>query len=458
MSKKKNLISWVLPLIICIAFILCAAVGMLIYPDAFHKFFSVSRLFREIPPVAPHKSYYWDVEAYAEMAINPSCKAFYPLWPFLIRNIFHPQTIEQAAHYFLVTATILFFISTFLFFWLSQKAFQSFYLAFLVSLAYAINPMAIFRAIGYTESLFTFLSIFFIWICLPNFKINQNLKIYFLFFITFLMSLARPIVVQIVFSTLAAILTVITWECLDLKNYSVRTILKNLQKYRHELKLTIAIWISALLGYIVYGTFCWQTRGDFFAPFHDQSHWGKSFGLHLELLFLPKTLLIDLLGLYLPLIVLSSALFFIYLKKIKLESQIILPKFISWWNILFLYPPLLIVVYLFNFFKVNLKRLKTDSANAIPSNYAHTLAKNYIFWVCVYFTLAHSVIVFLTQGSLFSLGRYVFAMPFLFVAIGYLYRCIPGNTKYNTLFCLISISAIILIQQWIRYGQDKWLG
>ena len=110
--KSKN-INFILPLIICSVFILCAAVGMFIYPDAFHKFFSPSRLFRVIPPVLPHKSYYWDVEHYALMTIKPSCTAFYPLWPFLLRNIFHPQNIEQAAHYFLLLSTLVFFITNF---------------------------------------------------------------------------------------------------------------------------------------------------------------------------------------------------------------------------------------------------------------------------------------------------------------------------------------------------------
>ncbi|OUL32510.1 mannosyltransferase [Nostoc sp. T09] len=458
MAKKKTIISWVLPSIICIIFILCAAVGMLIYPEAFHKFFSVSRLFREIPPVAPHKSYYWDVEAYAEMAINPTCKAFYPLWPFLIRNIFHPQTIEQAAHCFLVSATFLFFISTFLFFWLLQIALQSFYLAFLLGLAYAINPMAIFRVIGYTESLFTFFSIFFIWICLSQLKINENLKLSFLFFITFLMSLTRPILIQIFFSTTAAMFTISIWESYSSKKNYTSNILTNLQKFQHELKLSLTIWISALLGYAAYGSFCLKNRGDFFAPFHDQSHWGKSFGLHLELLFFPKTLLIDLLGLYLPLIILCLSLTFVYLKLIQPELHIFVPKFRLWWNILFLYPPLLLFWYLFNYLRVNKNKLHNSFKALTLSNHSQNLAKSYIFWVCIYFTVAHSAIIFLTQGSLFSLGRYVFAMPFLFVAIGYLYRCIPGKTKYNNLFCLILISAIMLIQQWVRYGQDKWLG
>ncbi|BAZ88226.1 hypothetical protein [Dolichospermum compactum] len=47
---------------------------------------------------------------------------------------------------------------------------------------------------------------------------------------------------------------------------------------------------------------------------------------------------------------------------------------------------------------------------------------------------------------------------FFFVSLGYLYRCIPGKIKYQTLLFMTFISALMLVQQWINYGQDKWLG
>ncbi|MFM6006659.1 MAG: hypothetical protein ACKPB7_25935 [Sphaerospermopsis kisseleviana] len=40
----------------------------------------------------------------------------------------------------------------------------------------------------------------------------------------------------------------------------------------------------------------------------------------------------------------------------------------------------------------------------------------------------------------------------------HLYRCIPGKVKYQTLLFMSLISAFMLVEQWIKYGQDKWLG
>jgi len=452
MTNKKIIITAILPLIICSAFILCAAVGMLMYPEAFHKFFSSSRLFRDIPPQRSY-SYYWDVELYAQKALHPNCDAFYPLWPFIIRTLFHPQTIEQAAHYFSIVATILFFISTCLLFWVFKTGLERLDLAFLLVSAYTVNPMAIFRVIGYTESLFATLSTLFIWVCLPQLKINEKLKLVLIFAITFLMALTRPVLIQILFSSTAALSTIFTFEILHLKRFSWSHALTTFKKYIYEVKTTIIVWVSSLLGYSLYGSFCLRTRGTFFAPFQDQKFWSKKLGLHLELLLFPKSPLFDLLGLYLPLIILFLSLTFVYFKVIQREPYIYTPKSLLW-NILFVYPPLLIFMYIFNYM-----RFYKNKVNQITTlDYTYSLSSNYIFWFCVYFAVIHSLIVFFTQDRLFSLARFIFALPFFFLAVGYIYRCIPGKTKYSTLIWLILISAISLVQQWINYGQDKWLG
>lgn len=456
MIRVQKNINWILPLIICSAFILCTAIGMFLYPDAFHKFFSPSRLFRAIPPVAPHKSYYWDVEAYAEMALNASCKAFYPLWPFIIHNLFHPQTIEQAAHYFLLLSTVIFFVTNFLLFWVFQTALQRTYLAFWIMLAYTLNPMAIFRVIGYTESIFSFFSTLFIWVCLPNSKINQNLKIGFIFIITFLMSLTRPILIQIFFASALTLITIISLEILRSNRYSWQNLLVNLKKYQHETKMTVTIWVAALLGYSVYGSFCLKTRGNFFAPFDDQRLWGKSLGIHLEILLFPKSPLFDIIAFYLPLIILLLSLTFTYYKFSKQNNIMFLPRYNLWWSIFYLYPPVLIFIYVFNFIKSIKTKINLSKIN-LP-DYTNKLAINYIFWFSLYFTTAHSLINFFTFDRLMSLGRHILATPFFFISLGYLYRCIPGKIKYQTLLFMTFVSALMLVQQWVNYGQDKWLG
>ena len=74
--------------------------------------------------------------------------------------------------------------------------------------------MAIFRVIGYTESLFALLSTLFIWICLPKLKLNENLKLCLIFIITFLMALTRPVLLQILFSAIASLGTIFYFQTL----------------------------------------------------------------------------------------------------------------------------------------------------------------------------------------------------------------------------------------------------
>ena len=456
---KANILRAVGPsLLICSAFILCAALGMLINPEAFHKFFSASRLIRAVTPESHNGSYYWDVEHYANMALNPRCAAFYPLWPLLIRILFHPQSVEQAAHSFLLVATILFFISIFPLYWVFKKAFKRRYLALLLALAYSLNPMSIFHVIGYTESLFSILTILFMYLMLKH-NLNLPVKVFLIFIITSLMALTRPVLIQILFSSSASLATIIYFESLKIEISFWKNLRNIVNKYIQLTIKTINIWLAAILGYSLYGTFCLNSRGDFFAPFQDQKYWGKRLGLHLELLFLPRSLLFDLLGLYLPLIVLFLSLTFVYF-KLRNESPYIFIPNSALWNVLILYPPLLILLYLFKALKIKLRRLNSgrELKQLKTCDYTKTLSENYLFWFCVYFTTANSAIVFLTQDRLYSLARYVFGVPFFFMALGYLCRCIPSKKTYKALVSVILISAIALVQQWVRYGQDDWLG
>ena len=98
-------------LLIASAFIICAAIAMIIEPATFHKFFSSPELVP--PPTNKTVSYFWDVEHYSKMALNDQCGAFYPLWPWLIRVLFHPTTVQEASRYFILSASTLFFASLF---------------------------------------------------------------------------------------------------------------------------------------------------------------------------------------------------------------------------------------------------------------------------------------------------------------------------------------------------------
>ena len=95
------------------------------------------------------------------------------------------------------------------------------------------------------------------------------------------------------------------------------------------------------------------------------------------------------------------------------------------------------------------------SQNALGQN---ALGQNYLFWFSVYFALSHSAIAFLTQDRLVSLGRYVFALPFIFLALGYVLRSLPSKKAKPMVYGLLGISVLYLINQWVDYGFHKWLG
>lgn len=446
-----------LSLLVCSIFSLCTALGMLFNPDAFHKFFSPVQLVPDSFPASSSTNYYWDVRHYAEMVLGNRCTAFYPLWPLLIRLLFQPQNLEQAAYSLLNVSTIIFFVSTPFLVWIFIKALKNQSIAFLSILAFTINPMAIFRVIGYTESLFSALSIIFIWLCLRQTKFKGNLELLLLFLITLLLSLNRPILAQTAIASIAALVTIYFFECKRTEMQG--NFFTKLCHFSQEIKMTIILWVAAITGYSFYGFYCLRSRGNFFAPFLDQKPWSSDTGLHLELLLFPKSPLFDLLGLYFPILVLALSLFFVYCKVNDKSPLVWVPKF-PLWNALFLYPPLLILSYAVNYLRLKKKSTKTQRA-LTPLNtadFTKSLSRNYIFWFCVYFPVIHAILILLTRDRLYSLGRHIFGIPFFFLALGYLCCCIPGKKTYQTLWWLIVISAIALVEQWVNYGQNQWLG
>jgi hypothetical protein len=100
-------------------------------------------------------------------------------------------------------------------------------------------------------------------------------------------------------------------------------------------------------------------------------------------------------------------------------------------HLYFVSRPLLILLYVFNYFR--LKNKSTEGEGLLTrlqtSDYTKTLGKNYLFWFCVYFPVFHSVLIFFTRDRLYSLGRYIFGVPFFFVALGYLCCCVPGKKR-----------------------------
>jgi hypothetical protein len=446
-----------LSLLVCSAFILCAALGMLVNPTAFYKFFSPVQLIPDSALPFPHKSYYWDVRHYAHMVLSNQCTAFYPLWPLLVRFLFQPQNLEQAAHSLLKLSTVIFWISTPFIVGIFNKHLKHQHLSFLIVLAFTVNPMSIFRVIGYTEGLFTAFSLIFLWLFLQPNYFSKNLQLILIFVVILLLSLTRPILIQVLLASIGTLGTINVFENLKFQRpWNDFSIL--IRQYAQEIRITIALWISGWVGYSIYGFYCLNSRGNFFAPFFAQKSWSSKTGLHLELLLFPKSPLFDLLALYFPVIVLLVSWFFVYCQVKNKTPLVWVPQSPAWMALL-LYPPLMVVVYIFNL--IRLKKFSSNP-NALvrlnTSDFTQTLSNHYIFWFCTYFSVVHCAMLFFTRDRLYSLGRHIFGIPFFFLALGYLCCCIPGKKTYQALWWFIAISAIALVEQWINYGHNSWLG
>lgn len=459
--------------------------GMLLNPASFHKFFFLPVNW---PIENSRISYYWDVASYARLALKPTCSAFYPLWPNLIRQLFSPPTIDEAARYFLGVASIFFIVSIPLLLITLRKTLKKDSLALGIALLYTLSPMAIFRVIGYTESLFSLLSLCLLFLLVQASQEPRKRWIPWilggLFCLSGLLSLTRPILLQIGGASIASLVCVGIRDALNPHKYDRFWSLKGVKAYydRHHfwVHVTLALILGALAGYSLYGLFCWQENGDFFSPFTQQKLWNKKLAFHPELLFSSRSPLVDLLGLYFPFLLFFFALHAIVqplsLPRIKKWSKPkptfnlkpnlnlkLIPVKIS--AIIAFYPPLWIVAHLI-FHQVSKNRVPYSPSH--PSSIVSSpeiehqplppWTNQYTFWFCLYFAAAHSVLVFFTQNRLVSLARYVFGQPFIFFALAYLLAEIDRKPQRFLLSWGWVISGLFLLDQWLRYGVHKWLG
>ncbi len=334
------------------AFVICAAIGMGINPAAFSKFFFTPET---LPALTGRShSYYWDIALYGQLALKPACSAFYPLWAGIIRWVFHPQTLIEAGRGFLVMATGLFLGSLPVGVWLFQSALGR-GVGFGIALAYVLSPMAIFRVNGYSEGLFGVLSLLLLGVLLPLERLavaqpSGQLRMGWarglaLFGVTGLMALARPVMVQIVAAAIATLATLLLFAWWRAAPTPGKAFVQHcLTAYRQPLQATGLLSFSAVLGYTLYGEFCWRTRGSFFAPFQDQALWKKALGIHPELLLFPKSPFIDLLALYLPGLIVVVGFVWTYLIITGKNLAGFVPRSPRW-LLLAAYPPALILSY-----------------------------------------------------------------------------------------------------------------
>lgn len=453
-SGKKNL--WLHSTIVWLSFGGITALGMVLNPDSFWKFFTSPLT---LPESSTSLSYYWDIQAYGELALDPQCSAFYPLWPMLIRWGFHPSTIVEAARSFLGVATILSFVGVPLLLKLFRQGFQNDRLALEMALLYSLSPLAIFRVIGYTESLFGVLGILLLLLLSPDSSRSSRWIPLWGGGLAALLALLRPTLPQMLGSSVATLITLGIVDQIDRGGldeapeeqalpFSWRATYQLFQqRYPLALPLTLTLIIGTIAGYSLYGWFCWQTTGDFFGAFSQQHLWNKSLDFRPWLLFTSRSPIVDLWGLYLP-----ALLWIVAVGQVgQTLGYLSLPPLrggVAGW-LLATYPPLWILIQTWN------RPVESRSSPVLP---LPPWAKMYGFWFALYFSASHAAIVGLTQDRLVSLGRYIFAQPFVFYALGCLYPHLDRRHQRFLWPTLLGLSSLGLANQWIRYGHHQWLG
>ncbi|NUN63272.1 hypothetical protein HCU40_00580 [Pseudanabaena biceps] len=433
---------FVLSFPIVLGFTLCTVIAILSNPHIFTSFFSNS----------PAKLFY-DIEHYSNLVIHPTCNAFYPLWPWLISKLERPQTVNDAAFYFRIIGSLLSLISIPQFILLLKQNIKSYKIIFLIVILYVVNPLSVFRMIGYTEGIFSVLSLIFLFL-ISNLKITSKISIKQLlilvsiFILAFLLSLTRPFLIQVIFSSILALSSILLIN--KFKNSD------NLKNYFKTYGITtLIICLGALVGYCAYGYSCLQSRGDFFAPFHDQKSWGKQLGIYPQLFLIPLTSA-DFTAIYLPAIALILS--WLICISISIRKMIFIAPKIWQWILLFAYPPAFLAFYGADFKKANFSDKSNDLQVLNLTQSANKISTSYIFWFCIYFALIHSIIIVFSDQKLTSLRRFIFGTPYFFVAIAYISNCFPTRKVSQLLILLIVVSSIWLVKYWLDYANNVWIG
>lgn len=318
--------------------------------------------------------------------------AYYPLYPISIR-IFSSITSLPLERSAIVVSIILFIISIPLTMLLFKKYLSSFQ-AYMFFLLYLTNPMIIFHYLGYTESLFSLLLVGLI-VFLSNETVRIEVRLISILIISILLALTRPVLVQIVFSSLLAFLVLLSLDRSKGLTY---------------LFPTLFIVVGGVIGYTTFGVYALGSTGDFFKSFSVQSLWGKKIGLYLNN-FWARGTTFDILALYVGLFL------SIYLTLFVVKSWI---------------------------------------SKSIPKN---ILISDYVFWFSFGLLISHVFIVFLTQdGDLRSLGRYVFSIPTTFLMFGMLFRNVSSQTFSVVSIVLVVFSLLSLLYWFYMYSETLWIG
>lgn len=359
-------------------------------------------------PIAP-----FDAAIYLAIAktgyVDLPLPAFYPLWPKLL-SLFEPYfsypNFIHVAHFLSLT---FFFLSLPLIWKLAARLTNE-TMATWTIFFYALNPLSVFHAIPYAESLFCLEAAWFLLSTLNFFEAPSLKKALPIFIGALLMSASRTIVTQIIMGGLitAVLMEVLLWGGNETKPF----------------RKSFRIWYGAtltgcILGYLPFGLYCLKTFNNFWQPFTAQTYWNRHLGLHWTVFTDPKSmggsdnvLTWDLQAFYLPTIVLA------------------------WLMIASL----------------------RDKRQAVPAPRI-TTAGAFVTLFCILIAAAHSALAFLTYPIFAALSKHVFSTPFFFIgATTVLHHFLPEPYRYRFL-CFYMLGTIIyLLNFWTRIGNIAFIG
>lgn len=382
-------------------FCLAAALPMIYNSKAFINFFTAS-------PCLFDECHYIDI---SEKGYTPGVSAFYPLWPTLL---FAVKSVGMNVKPYANFISLGIFFASIPIFYRSLMILFDQRVAVITTFLFGLNPMSVFHAMAYSESIFCFLSaIFLFYFALAE----QNPKfsnLLFLYLSMLLMALTRPIVLQTAASTAAAFLILIAINGWKLKTIAAK------------LKSGWVVISAAFLGTALYATYLKHKFGNFFQAFEAQKNWGRSLGLHWSNITHPKSvsssdnvLTWDIQAFYLPAILVSLTLSANYWRPIFMKLGAISDP------------------------------TKLDKVTGSVT-----------FWFALFFAGCFSVIQFLSYPFFFSVGRHVFAAPFFYVGLGgALYYFCRDNRFYRYfVYAYMTFSFLYLMNFWDRFGNRSWMG
>lgn len=409
----------------------------------------------------PASFQYWDAGIYAQLSLAPACTAFYPLWPRLIQGVAGPMSLTQALRFSMVGSEMLFLASLPIALFTFEKLLKHKSIAFLSVFLYALGPNAVFHSVGYTESLFSFLSLFFLLIIhiLETLDKTDQLRIICLYgcliSLATLLSFTRPVLIQSCFAI--AFTLFILWLFQVLSQQPHQFTLRHFQAIPSRVfSMAIAIGLGNIIGYSFYGVYCLRTTGNFFTPFHAQVEWGRTLGFRPWLLLLPRTLLIDLHGLYTGLLLFAAIawLLWSYYRGIK-TPRLTLPKH-PWMYLLLIHP------FIFSAVIAGLNGTSNRFVRLVKAKDITLRAPALLRFSILYaiaFSSVHSVINFLANtGNLYSTSRHFFGTPFAFLGIGALLSVVAIPQLIRLTWFIAIAGVILLAEQWVSFASDGWLG